>query len=184
MTEPGSPGALPAFTPLPGRGGSPIPISGASVRIGQGPQNEVIIDDDTVSTSHARLEFVDGLWHLSDLGSRNGTFVDGERIPAGGTVTLSSGVPVAFGGVKLVFAPGSGVPPAIPAAAVSSTAPAVPLAARPRFRLPVWLLLLIILVIATIITLVIVIGGAVEPTAFGVSEAVLLLGFQAGDPGP
>jgi hypothetical protein len=183
MTESGSSGSSPAFTPLPGRNGSPIPIGGASVRIGQGPQNDVVIDDDTVSTSHARLEYVEGVWRLSDLGSRNGTFVDGERIPAGGTVELVDGVPVAFGGVKLLFAPGSGIPRAPAAPPASASAPSVPLADRPRFRLPVWLLLVIILVIATIITLVILIGGAVEPAAANVSEVVLLLGFQIGDSG-
>lgn len=182
MTESVSPGSFPAFNPLPGRGGSPIPISGASVRIGQGPQNDVVIDDDTVSTSHARLDYLEGSWRLSDLGSRNGTFVSGERVPAGGAVELSNGATVAFGGVKLVFEPGSGAP--APAASVPVAAPSVPLAARPRFRLPVWLLLVIILVIATIITLVIVLGGALEPTAFDVTEVILLLGFQTDHPEP
>src|SRR5690606_6321076 len=108
----------------------------------------------TVSTSHARLEHVEGSWRLSDLGSRNGTFVNGERVPSGGEVEVTDGVPVAFGGVKLIFSPGSGLPATVSEPQRTVAGPAAsPLTSGPRFRLPVWLLLVIILVIATIIAL-------------------------------
>lgn len=182
MTDTGS---SPAFAPLPGRRGTPIPIPGSSVRIGQGLQNEVVIDDDTVSTSHARLEYADGVWRLSDLGSRNGTFVNGQRLESGATAELSDGVPVAFGGVKLIFSPGSGLPAPAPTPAPEKTvsAPTTPgTTTGPGFRLPVWVLLLIILVIAVIIAIVVLVGGPADAAAAGLEQVVMLLGFQP-DPG-
>lgn len=182
MTSSGSQNSLTIFSPPPGRDGPPIPIPGSSVRIGQGPQNDVVLDDDTVSTNHARLEFADGAWRLTDLDSRNGTFVNGERLANGGTTLLDLDTPVAFGAVKLVFAAGSGddrPPPEVISRAAAVGAPATTLADRPGFRLPVWMLLLIILVIAVAITVVLWLGGGpVEAPAAMAGEDALLLALQ------
>ena len=76
-----------------------IPVVSAVTRIGQGAQNDIVLDDDTVSTSHARLEFVSGGWKLTDLESTNGTFVNGARIVA---ARLASGDRFQVGRVELV----------------------------------------------------------------------------------
>ena len=47
------------------------------------------IDADSVSRHHARLDVSEGAVSIEDLGSKNGTWVDGERI--GGTVQLTGG---------------------------------------------------------------------------------------------
>ena len=86
-------------------GSDTVSILKRVVAIGQGPQNDVVLDDDTVSTHHARLEFADGGWKLTDLDSRNGTHVDGVKLAAGIPTPLNGPVQVTFGGLKAAFAP-------------------------------------------------------------------------------
>jgi hypothetical protein len=54
--------------------------------------------DAHVSGEHASLVWTpDGVWRLRDLGSRNGTWVDGERVVAGRAIELQAGARLAFG---------------------------------------------------------------------------------------
>jgi len=71
--------------------------------IGRADYNDLVIPDESVSTSHAKLQRREGIWVLVDLDSTNGTFVDGERVQ--GETPLSPGVTVRFGDVSLVFEP-------------------------------------------------------------------------------
>jgi transcriptional regulator with PAS, ATPase and Fis domain len=48
--------------------------------IGREPTNPVCVPEQAVSRQHARIAFVAGRWLLTDLGSRNGTMVDGQFI--------------------------------------------------------------------------------------------------------
>jgi hypothetical protein len=50
------------------------------VNIGRGDYNDVVIADPSVSTMHAKLQRRDTIWILTDLGSTNGTYVEGERL--------------------------------------------------------------------------------------------------------
>ncbi len=70
------------------------------VRIGRGPDNGLVIDNPAVSHHHARV-FTgdDGELTLEDLGSLNGTFVNGRKI---NTTTLKSGDSVAIGKHKIL----------------------------------------------------------------------------------
>ena len=52
------------------------------IRIGRAPNSDFVIDDDYVSSQHAKLQRTDEGWIIQDLNSTNGTFVDGERIGA------------------------------------------------------------------------------------------------------
>jgi serine phosphatase RsbU (regulator of sigma subunit) len=47
---------------------------------GRGSGSDVMISDDSMSRSHARLVGDGGAWYIEDLGARNGTYVNGERI--------------------------------------------------------------------------------------------------------
>jgi len=128
--------------------GARLPVRGAAARIGQGAHNDLVLDDDTVSTNHALLEFANGDWRLTDLDSRNGTYLDGVRLASRTPTSLRSGALVGFGGVKLVFEPASGaVPPPPPAAATRRDEPRRPTG----FRIPVWVVLLIIIVVAVVV---------------------------------
>ena len=71
--------------------------------VGRNPHNDVKLDDDTVSGSHATLTRRTSGWVLLDHGSTNGTYVDGERIT--GERQLAGVAELRFGGVKMVFRP-------------------------------------------------------------------------------
>ncbi|UCD24750.1 MAG: FHA domain-containing protein [Gemmatimonadota bacterium] len=51
-----------------------------SFSIGRDSANDVTIDDPRVSLRHAEVSLQDGQWFIRDLGSSNGTFVDGDRV--------------------------------------------------------------------------------------------------------
>jgi hypothetical protein len=55
------------------------------------------LDASYVSTAHALLRWTGQLWEIRDLGSRNGTFVNGRRLSAGHTALLARGADLMFG---------------------------------------------------------------------------------------
>ncbi|MBL8959494.1 MAG: FHA domain-containing protein [Gemmatimonadetes bacterium] len=73
------------------------------VDVGRGLHNDVVIADESVSDSHAKLQLREDGWYLSDLGSTNGTYVGGERLQ--GDMKIVAGSDLRFGGVKVVFRP-------------------------------------------------------------------------------
>lgn len=83
----------------PGRGMRRVPITGAPVRIGRAPECELVLKDNRVSRRHARLAARDGVLVLTDLGSTNGTRVNGHRVTE---VVLGAGDRVQIGETSLV----------------------------------------------------------------------------------
>jgi hypothetical protein len=67
---------------------------GERLIVGRDPACDVVVTDPTVSRRHAQLTFRDGVWVLQDLGSRNGTAVNGKRV---GRTALQSGDVLALG---------------------------------------------------------------------------------------
>jgi hypothetical protein len=61
---------------LPGAGD----LLQARVLIGRSSACQLVLADDTVSRRHAELRAEDGRWLLRDLGSSNGTWVNGRRV--------------------------------------------------------------------------------------------------------
>jgi pSer/pThr/pTyr-binding forkhead associated (FHA) protein len=79
-----------------------IPLGEERVTIGKSSTNLVALaHDSTVSRLHAVLENLGSAWSLRDVGSRNGTFVNGEKI--GQERVLRSGDEVRVGNSRLVF---------------------------------------------------------------------------------
>jgi two-component system response regulator AtoC len=75
---------------------------GQAFTIGRGAECEVVIIDQSVSRRHARLSFAGG-WRLEDLGSRNGTIVDGRRLGRGEQVALNLGSVASLGSATAVL---------------------------------------------------------------------------------
>ncbi|MCS0635475.1 FHA domain-containing protein [Streptomyces sp. LP05-1] len=68
----------------------PLPL-----RIGRDPVCGLRLSHETVSRAHAELTLSGGVWLLRDLGSTNGTTVNGRRVT--GTVVVRAGDLVSFG---------------------------------------------------------------------------------------
>ena len=91
-------GYLEAWNPGP----ELVPLGGDRVTIGKDPSNDVVLTTDaTVSRLHAVIERFPSGWCLRDLGSRNGTFVNGERILS--ERVLHAGDEIRVGGTRLVY---------------------------------------------------------------------------------
>ncbi|RRC95416.1 FHA domain-containing protein FhaB/FipA [Schaalia canis] len=57
-----------------------LPLSNSPITIGRSPSSSLVLEDEYASSRHARLSPGEGGWWIEDLGSRNGTFVDDERL--------------------------------------------------------------------------------------------------------
>ena len=72
------------------------------VTVGREAGCDVVIDQGTVSKKHAEIRLLDGTFFVRDLGSQNGTFVDGNAV-AGPAAPLRSNQAVRFGTVSCLF---------------------------------------------------------------------------------
>ena len=82
--------------------------------LGRHPNNTVQVLDRIVSKEHCHIDLVDGRWLLRDLGSLNGSFVNGERITER---VLSPGDEISIGSTRIVFDPDGAANRPRPAAA-------------------------------------------------------------------
>jgi pSer/pThr/pTyr-binding forkhead associated (FHA) protein len=137
-----------------------ILVTTRSAQIGQGPRNEIPLDDDSVSSKHALLDFSGSSWRLTDLGSRNGTYVEGERLRPDLPVVLKDGTSIAIGAVKLIFRLQSGLDLGTPRLEAQATPPPPPTPVQSSgFRFPLWLAVLILLVVAVLVFVLTSAGG-------------------------
>jgi pSer/pThr/pTyr-binding forkhead associated (FHA) protein len=70
--------------------------------IGRSPECEFVVTDLSVSRTHAELRRAGDNWLLSDLGSMNGTLVNGYRIVA--PTRVRAGDEVTFGTIRFILA--------------------------------------------------------------------------------
>lgn len=76
-------------------------LTSAETKIGKGLQNDVVLPDASVSATHALISFADGVFTLSDLGSRNGTTVN--EVPVNVPRKLQHGDLIKMGHCTLTF---------------------------------------------------------------------------------
>jgi hypothetical protein len=72
------------------------------IRLGRGAENDLVVDDGTLSRAHLLLRCAGGRWTVEDLRSSNGTRVDGTPVD-GKPVSLESGSQIEAGSVRLTF---------------------------------------------------------------------------------
>lgn len=70
--------------------GDAVRLTNETVTLGRGPECDLTIDDEYISTRHAVFRQHEGLWYAEDLGSTNGTFVDSARIHGPTEVRIGS----------------------------------------------------------------------------------------------
>ena len=80
--------------------GRRISVSLWPATIGRDTSNHVSLDDDRASRHHARIKKRDRLYVIEDLDSKNGTYVNGDRVS---NATLQSGDKILIGDTELVF---------------------------------------------------------------------------------
>lgn len=90
-----------------------------STSVGRHPQSDVVLTSASSSGRHAVIKKTDDGWYVQDLGSSNGTRVNGAEIEE---ALLKDGDRVGFGDVQAVFY--AGEPPAM--AEIKKAAPTVP----------------------------------------------------------
>lgn len=96
------------------------PLAGTNT-IGRAPGNSITLDHPSVSSYHARLSFGSGHWLLEDLGSRNGTRVNGLEVREPLAITYGDWVQI--GSVALRLLAGGVGSPGVPAGPVEVTTP-------------------------------------------------------------
>jgi uncharacterized protein YkwD len=77
------------------------PLDKNTVAIGSHPSNDVVLDDITVSRRHATITRKLGRFQLADLGSTNGTFLNGARVR--NPIGLKRGDEIKFGSARFAF---------------------------------------------------------------------------------
>jgi len=86
--------------------GKRIEIRAPLTHVGRGQHNDIVLPDDTVSDSHAKIQKREGGWYLVDMGSSNGTYAGGQRI--NGEAMLNGQSSIRFGAIRATFTPSKG----------------------------------------------------------------------------
>jgi hypothetical protein len=112
---------MPSLTVIQGAlAGRTFEFRGEAV-IGRSRTSDVLVDEETVSRRHARLGHDEGAWWIEDLGSANGSRLNGKRLTSG--VPLKDGDRIVLGKLEMVFRDDGRIPEARPREPGTNTAP-------------------------------------------------------------
>ncbi|MFN8523803.1 MAG: trypsin-like peptidase domain-containing protein [Chloroflexota bacterium] len=106
-------------------GGSRHLIPPHGLRVGRSPDNDLIVPDPNVSRQHLVVWSSEGDLFLRDLGSQNGTYVDGRRV-GGNTTLIAPGAQIRIGGTTLAVEAREARPATGPDTAETMLAPGRP----------------------------------------------------------
>jgi len=116
--------------------GSSLQVRGVSAVVGRGQDCQVQINVASVSRHHARFTFIQGQWYVEDLGSSNGTLLNGTTVR--GQVPVPAGSIITFGTVAFQFETQAGAQAQIATRPPSISPPPPPSSRRasPRRKAP------------------------------------------------
>jgi pSer/pThr/pTyr-binding forkhead associated (FHA) protein len=110
--------------------GTRFPVRSVLAHVGRGAHNDVRLNDESVSETHAKLQRRDDGWYVVDMGSTNGTYVGGTRIT--GEQRLDGSPDLRFGGMKLRFTATAAAAPAAATEVEAKGTRAIASVERPR----------------------------------------------------
>jgi hypothetical protein len=77
--------------------GRSFEVDEEAIFVGRAPDNEIHIKDKSVSRKHLKIVKREKKYYVTDLGSKNGTFIDGMRVTDGKEYEVREGMPIAVG---------------------------------------------------------------------------------------
>ena len=80
--------------------GRKFQVDGGRLIVGRGPECDIRLSQGSISRNHVAIELTDGSWFLEDLGSQNGTFIDGEPVKR---VELAHQTKIQLGTIMALF---------------------------------------------------------------------------------
>ena len=93
-------------------GDTRVPLA-PRVVAGRSEHSDLRLEGRFASSAHATIWWTGDHWQIRDLGSRNGTFVDGVRLESGASAPIRAGARIAFGDPKQTWALTDDVPPPV-----------------------------------------------------------------------
>jgi serine/threonine protein kinase len=84
--------------------GRVTPINGDVFVIGRDPGCDLVVNDRACTRQHVRIRYADGRYSVTDLGSTNGTWLDGRSVPGQRSMPLMFGSTIRIGDSSFTFA--------------------------------------------------------------------------------
>ncbi|MBT8160844.1 MULTISPECIES: DUF3662 and FHA domain-containing protein [Arthrobacter] len=101
-TIPAAPSREPTrLQPVLDIGGQRYSLNAPSIVLGRSSEADILVDDTGVSRKHLEIQTVSGVIRAVDLGSTNGSYVNGHRV--NGSVELTDGSTISMGRTKIIF---------------------------------------------------------------------------------
>jgi hypothetical protein len=82
-------------------GGQRYSLNAPSIVLGRSSEADILVDDTGVSRKHLEIQTADGIIRAVDLGSTNGSYVNGHKVD--GSVELTDGSTITMGRTKIIF---------------------------------------------------------------------------------
>ena len=76
-------------------------LNAPSIVLGRSSEADILVDDTGVSRKHLEIQTADGVIRAVDLGSTNGSYVNGHKVD--GSVELTDGSTITMGRTKIIF---------------------------------------------------------------------------------
>jgi hypothetical protein len=151
--------------------GKSFTITMEGLRIGREVGNEVHIDDGGVSRQHARVLLHNGAVWVQDAGSRNGIFVNGERVPDHKQMKVGDQLTVGAHIFEVVPGASTTGPVVPPRAAPAQKPAAAPSAAPSAPKWKIWPFVLVILLVGSFIACIGLVGSGGDDGAASAAPA-------------